>query len=202
MSYNDFTLTDLQEICQVVFVENQELFPHISTSELSPAFMQMLANFIPLALAIDTEKARSELIVAPLLAMLKLNLKTISLFSGIEFNIDQKTGLCGRCDFILSKSPQQYRLEAPIFMLVEAKNDNIKNGIAQCGAEMVAAQIFNIKRQNEIKEIYGCVTTGSLWKFFKLIENNFYIDINEYHIQPLERIIGILSTIFTQYTHS
>lgn len=202
MSYSDFTLTDLQDVCQLVFIEDVVLFPHISTYELSPEFIHMLTNFIPLALAIDTEKARSELIVAPLLAMLKLNLKTISLFSGIEFNVDQDAGLCGRCDFILSQSPEQYRLEAPIFMLVEAKNDNIKSGIAQCGAEMVAGQRFNAKRHNEITAIYGCVTTGSLWRFLKLVEKRFYIDITEYHIQPPERIMGILAMIAALHAHS
>jgi len=62
----------------------------------------ILGKFIPLALAIDTPKARSELIIAPILAEFKLTMKEISLFSGIEFNVDKNLGLNGRCDFIIS----------------------------------------------------------------------------------------------------
>jgi hypothetical protein len=195
MSYSDFTLMKLQDKFELDFVENQILFDNISNYAVSAEFLKMLHAFIPLATAIDTEKARSELIVAPLLAMFKLEAKNLSLFSGIEFNVDQNAGLTGRCDFILSKSSEQYRLEAPVLLMVEAKNDNIKSGIAQCGAEMVAAQFFNLERHNNIASIYGCVTTGSLWRFLKLIDKQFYIDVIEYHIYPPERILGILSFI-------
>ncbi|MBT8421436.1 MAG: hypothetical protein KJO08_11340 [Gammaproteobacteria bacterium] len=199
MRYSDFTIADLQDKFHLVFMEDQRLFPEISDYELPKELLAMLEEFVPLALAIDTEKARSELIVAPLLAKLKLNLKDISLFSGIEFNVDHKAGLSGRCGFILSRSREQYRLDAPILMMVEAKNDNIKSGIAQCGAEMIAAQRFNAQRQqpknNKIDAIYGCVTTGSLWRFLKLTGNDFYIDATEYHIQTPERIMAILASI-------
>lgn len=195
MSYSDFTLTDLQGKCQLNLVEDQVLFPDSLSYELNPELNRLLTSFIPLALAIDTEKARSELIVAPLLAILKLELKNVSLFSGIEFTIDQALGLAGRCDFILARSPLQYQLKAPLLVIVEAKNDNIKSGIAQCGAEMVAAQHFNTKHLSDVVVVYGCITTGSLWHFLKLVDKNLYIDMDEYHVQPLQRIMGILSFI-------
>ncbi|MDM8548240.1 hypothetical protein [Candidatus Venteria ishoeyi] len=192
MSYSDFSIADLQDKFQLTFIEDQMLFPAISDYQLPEAFKAMLLQFIPLALAIDTEKARSELIVAPFLAQLKLSLKDISLFSGIEFNVDKNLGLAGRCDFIISKSREQYRLDAPIVVMVEAKNDNIKSGIAQCGAEMIAAQRFNAEKNNHLDTIYGCVTTGSLWRFLKLSGKDFYIDTQEYHIQTPEKIAAIL----------
>ena len=36
--------------------------------------------------------------------------------------------------------------EAPVVVVVEAKNENMKQGIIQCIAEMVAAQQFNQQR--------------------------------------------------------
>jgi len=74
-------------------------------------------------------------------------------------------------------------------------NDNIKRGIAQCGAEMIAAQRFNAEKNNEIKTVYGCVTTGSLWRFLKLTGKNFHIDTIEYHIQIPEKIMAIIALI-------
>nr|VFK47379.1 MAG: hypothetical protein BECKTC1821E_GA0114239_108313 [Candidatus Kentron sp. TC]VFK52968.1 MAG: hypothetical protein BECKTC1821D_GA0114238_12282 [Candidatus Kentron sp. TC] len=195
MSYSDFTIVDLQDKFHLVFVEDRRLFPEIPDYELPGELAAMLEEFVPLALAIDTEKARSELIVAPLLAKLKLTLNEISLFSGIEFDVDREAGLSGRCDFIIAKSREQYWLDAPLLIMVEAKNDNIKSGIPQCGAEMIAAQRFNAEKKNHIETVYGCVTTGSLWRFLKLIGREFHIDTIEYHIQIPERIMAILAAI-------
>ena len=86
--------------------------------------------------------------------------RQISLFSGTEFNVDQSKGLTGRCDFIISYSPKQLEVTASVVIIVEAKNDNIKSGLAQCIAEMVAAQLFNQQKNNQIFCIYGIVKTG------------------------------------------
>ena len=197
MSYSDFTINDLKQKFQLKFIENQLLFPEIPTYSAPKELLAALKKYIPLALAIDTEKARSELIVAPLIAELKLSLQDISFFSGIEFNVDRNIGLAGRCDFIISKSKEQYILDAPIIVMVEAKNDNIKSGIPQCGAEMVAAQRFNQDRANGIEMIYGCISTGTNWKFLKLDNTNFYIDTIEYYIKDPEEIMAVLAAIAT-----
>ncbi len=193
MSYSDFTIDELKTKFSLNFIEETNLFPQITEYDVPQELLTLLPKFIPLALAIDTEKARSEFIVAPLLAELKISLKNISLFSGTEFNVDKSLGLTGRCDFIISATKEQYSLNAPIIMLVEAKNDNIKSGIAQCSAEMVAARQFNEKKNNNIKTIYGCVTTGSNWKFLKLIDSDLYIDSIEYYIENPAKIMGILN---------
>jgi hypothetical protein len=51
--------------------------------------MSNLEQKIPLALALSTEKARSEFIIAPILAEVREQLgKRFSLFSGIDFTVD------------------------------------------------------------------------------------------------------------------
>ena len=77
-------------------------------------------------------------------------------------------------------------------MLVEAKKGELDVGLGQCIAEMFAAQIFNETKDKAIPIIYGCVTSGKLWQFLKLEGKNVTIDINEYQVTPVERIIGIL----------
>src|SRR5205085_3675262 len=116
----------------------------------------------------------------------------ISLFSGVEFNVDVEQGLRGVCDFLLSLSPEQLAIEAPVVTIVEAKNENVKQGIVQCVAEMLAAQRFNEDRENGIHTVFGAVTTGSVWKFLRLSGAIASIDRNEYHISQVERIVGIL----------
>jgi hypothetical protein len=57
---------------------------------------------------------------------------------------------------------------------------------------MFAAQIFNNSKDRAIPVIYGCVTSGKLWQFLKLENKDVTIDVNEYSVTPVERILGIL----------
>jgi len=84
-------------------------------------------------------------------------------------------------------------VNAPVVMIVEAKNENIKGGLGQCVAEMVAAQIFNEREANAIDTIYGAVTTGEIWKFLKLAGLIVSIDLSDYYVvRDVENILGIL----------
>ncbi|MGB3263034.1 MAG: hypothetical protein WBA89_03670, partial [Microcoleus sp.] len=56
----------------------------------------------------------------------------------------------------------------PSNKFMDTKNENLKSGLAQCIAEMVAAQLFNERQGNEIKSIYGVITIGTIWQFLKL----------------------------------
>jgi len=113
----------------------------------------------------------------------------------IRFDQILKSGIC---DFILSKSPVLPTVQAPAFMMVEAKKNDIEEGLGQCAAEMVAAQIFNLREGNDIPLVYGCVTTGESWQFLRLTDNILEIDRNRYFIAKLQEILGILNTIVTE----
>jgi len=193
MSYSDFTLSQLESEFGLNIQERVEIFKDVKPSTPSQLLKEILEENIPLALAIDTEKVRSELIVAPIIVELrKCFNRQISFFSGVDFSVEKEKGLTGRCDFLISHSPKQLEIMAPVIALVEAKNDNIKSGIAQCIAEMLAAQIFNERKQNHIPCIYGVVTTGSNWKFLRLVEKRVDIAAGEHFIGDLEGLFGIL----------
>ncbi|MEO0807136.1 MAG: hypothetical protein AAFY33_12615 [Cyanobacteria bacterium J06643_4] len=93
---------------------------------------------------------------------------------------------------MISRSPEQLIIESPVITVVEAKNDNILSGIGQCIAEMVAAQIFNERHQNPIPAIYGVITTGSNWKFLRLRGDTIDADLDEYYLNDVGKILGIL----------
>jgi len=153
---------------------------------------------LPLALEIGTEKARSEMIIAPILIEVKRTLGSeISLFSGREFNIDYKQGLTGLCDFLVSRSPSQLIIKAPAVIILEAKNDNIQSGLGQCIAQMYAAQIFNQSHNSSIKAVYGGVATGTNWKFLQLVDQVVSVDVNEYFLNDLGLILGLLRAFIT-----
>jgi hypothetical protein len=194
MSYSNFTFDKIKKELNLVTEDKTGLFSHITEIKIDEYFSTSFReNNIPLGLAINTEKARSELIIAPVLLELRnITNKQISLFSGIEFNVIKERGLNGVCDFIVSLSTEQFFLDAPVIVIVEAKKEDIIKGVPQCIAEMKAAHIFNEKRENKLETIYGVVTTGSNWKFMKLQNQTVYIDFDEYPIKELNKIMGIL----------
>ncbi|WP_353570900.1 hypothetical protein [Candidatus Albibeggiatoa sp. nov. BB20] len=199
MSYSDFNLRTVKQELDIKLIEKQNLFSAIEAVIISPILAEILKENIPLARAINTEKARSELIIANILVEVRKILKhQISLFSGIEFNIDKEKGLNGFCDFIISASQEQLILTSPVITVVEAKNENIIGGLGQCIAEMMAAQIFNQENNNQLENIYGVVTTGTAWKFLKMQDSNVFIDLDEYSIEHPEHIIAILLAMSTQ----
>lgn len=200
MSYSDFSIKQVQDEFSLEIIEKLGIFSKIEQSTISDYFSETLEENIPLAVSINTEKAKSELIISNVLVEIRKKFeRKISFFSGVEFNIDKDKGLNGYCDFIVSLSPEQLFIKSPVIALVEAKNENIMGGLGQCVAEMIAAKLFNEKEGNNIPIIYGAVTTGIFWKFIKLSANTVCIDLKDYSIEDNpEKIIGILSSMLKQ----
>jgi len=191
MSYSDFDLKTVKNEFNLKIIETEDLFSQIKPVEISNLLAETLKQNVPLALAISTEKASSELIIINILLEMKRQLE-ISFFSGIDFSVDKDKGLNGFCDFIISQSPEQLYLDTPVIALVEAKNEKIVSGLGQCIAEMIAAEIYNQQDGKDVAFIYGAVTTGHVWKFLKLAKNVVFIDVENYYIKDSRKIIGIL----------
>ncbi|CAD5983581.1 hypothetical protein L2E69_22340 [Planktothrix agardhii 1806] len=193
MPYSNFTLRQVEKDFHLQIEEKIDLFAHIEAIAPSDDLKRILAENIPLALAINTEKARSEFLIAPTLLELRRRSPTpVSLFSGTEFSISPEQGLSGYCDYLISLSKQQLMISAPVVAIVEAKNEDIKSGLGQCIAEMIAAQLFNEQENNDIKTIYGIVTSGEIWKFLQISEQTVVIDLTDYYITNIDKILGIL----------
>lgn len=145
-----------------------------------------LSSIVPLT----NEKSKSERIVSPiLLEVVKQYIDKISLFSGEDINIRSEDDLSGPCDFFFAfQSPKLY-IEAPIISLVEAKDEDMEWGIAQCAAQMYGAKLYNEQEGKDIAVIYGCATDGIEWRFMKL-ENNIYTIDNKIFTY-LPEILGV-----------
>ena len=89
MAYSNFTLRDVQKIFQLTLHEEMGLFAQIEPMAISEPLTLTLSENVPLAVSMNTEKARSELIVVNvLLELRKLFQRQVSLFSGVEFTVD------------------------------------------------------------------------------------------------------------------
>lgn len=199
MAYSNFTLESVVTTFQLEIIRSIGIFGEIEPVMPSEQLATVLAKKAPLAVAIGTEKARSELIVADVLFELWEHFENrVSIFSGIDFNVDAENGLTGVCDFLISLSSEQFYLKAPVVVLVEAKNAEPKLGLGECVAEMIAAQRFNQEKDNNIPYIYGASTTGTEWLFLKLERQKLYIDMAGYQIIQCDKILGILSSMVAQ----
>jgi hypothetical protein len=193
MSYSEFTFQSLRDTLALHLTQDATLFAHIEEVTISAYLQTTLQENVALALNINTEKARSEMIIAPMLIEVRKILhRQISLFSGVEFQVDAALGLNGVCDYIISKSTNQVYVSAPAVMIVEAKNENIKAGLPQCIAAMYAAKLYNEREHNAVDRILGIVTTGSNWKFLTLEDTRVLIDYDEYLIDQAGKILAII----------
>ena len=182
MSYSDFTLRKVKQTFGINTIEDQKFLPEIQSIAASATLTDFLAESLPLAIATGSEKARSELIISPvLLEVRKILQRKISLFSGTDFTVDSALGLNGVCDFVLSLSTEQLEVEAPAVMIVEAKKSDLNPGIGQCIAEMIAAQKFNEINNQSISTIYGSVTNGN-----EIVTNQ---DIQDFRIYRIITIV-------------
>ena len=197
MSYTDFDIPRVEKELGLK-VRSRELFWQIEFIEPSDWLIESLRRGSENALV--SEKSRSEFLVAPvLLALKETSENRLQVFSGQTLNVDANLGLTGECDFILSKTEPTPVLRAPIMAVVEAKKNDIELGLGQCIAQMFAAKIFNLRREKDFREIFGCVTTGETWQFLKLEENLAIVDTNRFFISEVGKILGVFKSITNFY---
>jgi hypothetical protein len=193
MPYSSFTIAQVKRQFQIEVV-TEPFFSNVQPLTPGEWLTTLLAKSAPLAVTLGTEKVRSELIIAPLLFEFRELLdRQVSFFSGTDFSIDLESGLNGVCDFLLTRSTSEVNIEAPAIVIIEAKKGDLNVGWGQCAAEMIAAQKFNLAAGQEVPNIYGCVTTGTMWQFLKLTGQVLTIDVTEYSLDPIDRILGILN---------
>jgi hypothetical protein len=79
------------------------------------------------------------------------------------------------------------------------ENVSLATAINTEKARMVPTQLFNQRNGEQIKSIYGAVTTGTDWKFLQLIDSTISIDKRDYFINEVSQILGILRMPFKDF---
>ncbi|HYT92189.1 MAG TPA: hypothetical protein VEL76_25970 [Gemmataceae bacterium] len=198
MAYSDFDLRTARERLGLTLREDVDLFAATPEVAVTERLREFLDEWSPAALAMNTEKARSEMIIAPILMeAVRLSAHRLNLFSGITFDVDKDRGLSGVCDYLLARSPERFFLSHPVVAVVEAKREDIPSGLGQCVAAMVGARTFNERAGVAAAPVYGAVTTGNNWRFAKLEGDVVFIDRPEYYLPQVGKILGILGAMAT-----
>ncbi len=195
-SYSDYTLDHLKDICGV---DNQQMGLNLQGKLIEPSDWLKLSLAKSKLVPLNTEKAKSELLIMPvLMELLSLMPQKFNLFSGNSFEVDVSKALRGRCDFLLTKK-LSFNISAPIMAVFEAKDDNLEHWYGQCGAEMYAAWLFNEMKHEPVAAIYGAVTNGYEWSFLCLKNQLLLIDTDHYSLENLPRLLGVLVKLINFY---
>lgn len=116
----------------------------------------------------------------------------LKIWKGAVLESDLVTGYA---DYLVAERKRY--LEAPVLCIIEAKKDDFQQGLAQCLVEMQACQRL-AQQINVQATIYGIVTNGDTWKFYKLDLHGDVYETLPYSISNLPDILGLLHYIFQQ----
>lgn len=201
MAYSDFTLDQLERIFGVN-EEQTHLFKEVNLPALIPSDRLLADVSEGQELPVFSEKAKSELLIMPVLREVRRQSGNVfNIFSGYQFEVDKERGLTGICDYLFTTHPRTNRIKSPVFCAVEAKSRSVEEGIAQAGAEMIAARLFNERENTPTPVIFGCFTNAYEWLFLKLDGDRLYTDSDRYFLDAinLPRLLGVLLTITDFY---
>jgi hypothetical protein len=196
MAYTDFSVADIEEQFQVRVLPGT-IFQSLTPVSVPSWLIDLLGRGSQLR--VESEKARNEFIVAPiLLAVRELSGNTVGIFSGERFDVDVASGLSGECDFLLTLSHATPIIRAPVIFVVEAKKQDIAAGLGQCAAQMLAARRFDLRQGRPLARVYGCVTTGEDWQFLRLDDSTITYDTNRLYRNDIGRILAAFLHVVTE----
>lgn len=103
--------------------------------------------------------------------------------------------VCGNADYLVAE--RRAYLEAPFVCVIEAKKDDFEQGAAQCLVEMQTCQLI-CQQLGKFIDIYGIVTNGEGWKFYRLTVNREVSESLLYGIGEMSILLGLLRFVFQQ----
>ena len=100
--------------------------------------------------------------------------------------------LTGFADYLIT--PDYAYVKTPLLCAAEAKLDDFKKGRAQCVGELAACREKNAAAHYDI-DLFGFVSNGQLWQFYKLTTTSEIYETSEYSMNALPELLGALDTI-------
>lgn len=104
-------------------------------------------------------------------------------------NTDSTTGVA---DYVIA--PKRAYLATPLLCVAEAKKDDFAKGRIQCLAEMAACRWSNEQRGQSL-DVYGIVSNGQAWQFYKLTVLREVFETGVYGIKDMPAVLGALDYV-------
>jgi hypothetical protein len=100
--------------------------------------------------------------------------------------------LIGIADYLIA--PDYAYLATPLLCVTEAKRDDFVQGRAQCIAEMAACQ-WNNRQEGHETDVFGIVSNGRTWQFYRLTQLGEIYETEEYSMSDLPSLLGTLDYV-------
>ncbi len=100
--------------------------------------------------------------------------------------------LMGYADYLIA--PKRDYAATPLLCVAEAKKDDFAKGRIQCLAEMAACRWNNQQRKFDA-DVYGIVSNGQVWQFYKLTQSGDVFASGLTTIDDLPVLLGILDYV-------
>ena len=138
---------------------------------------------------LENTEAAKLLLIDALLADVVPNHPHLKVWKAMPLESDTMAGIA---DYLFA--PDYAYLKTPLLCAVEAKRDDFVQGRAQCIAEMVACRWNNLE-DGHPRTIYGIVSNGQTWQFYKLDEENHIAESAPYATSDLPGLLGALDHV-------
>ena len=180
-----FSGLNLQEAMLMVPAENAEQWtlPNAPV-EPSPILMECLSRIQVFDLT-NSELSKL-LLIDTIFAEVVPHHPPLKIWKGEPLTSDTLGGIT---DYLFA--PKRMYAATPLLCVAEAKKDDFVQGRAQCIGEMVACRWNNKQASREI-DIYGIVSNGQDWQFYKLTTQNAVWETEIYPIKNLPELLGVL----------
>ncbi|MBF0100828.1 MAG: hypothetical protein HQK77_07975 [Desulfobacterales bacterium] len=192
MAFSDFkNIGEVQKKYNIKYKE--DIFINASEVQPSEHFVKDFGFYKENIDVFSSEASRSEVIISPILREVYKRYYTKYSF-WIQKSISYDEILSGTPDYMFSEKSVLGKtvLEKPIVIIVEAKRNDFEQGWGQCLAELVASQKINADID---RPVYGVVTDGNLWQFGKLEKDYFIKNIENFTIDRLSLLYGVLNFV-------
>lgn len=186
-----FSSYSLDEALKKLQIEQIEPFmANFTPLSLSPFFEERLRRLDGFDLK-GSERAK-ELLIDAFCEEVVTRHEQLRIWKAAPLQSDE---LIGAVDYLVA--PRKAYLDLPLLCVVEAKRDDFVQGMAQCILEMHACQ-WNNQQTGRVVDVYGIVSNGQGWQFYKLNTTGRLFESTLYSINQPETILGILDYVFTQ----
>lgn len=98
----------------------------------------------------------------------------------------------GVTDYLIA--PRRAYLDTPLLCATEAKRDDFEAGEVQCIAEMAVCQQNN-RRNGQETEVYGVVSNGQGWVFYRLTQTPEVFVSGLFTMNDLPKLLGMLDLV-------
>ena len=190
--YSAFTLEDAMQL-----VPATDFTPWNLTAAPRPPSANLLMNLRNLeAFDLQTTEQAKTLLMDDLFGEIVPHYPKLKVWKAAALETDTLKGVA---DYLIT--PKQAYIASPLLCVAEAKRDDFVQGRAQCIAEMTACRDKNRNKEWD-NDLFGIVSNGQDWEFYKLTPKGEILQSNSYDRQLLPELLGVLDYVIAECAKS